>query len=38
MHVRVHRPVVCVVCKAEMAASVADWFHCTTCGAKREWR
>ena len=37
MHIRVHRPVVCVVCRSELpdAPCVAGWFHCTTCGMDR---
>ena len=40
MHIHVHRPTICVVCKAEMAESpdIAGWFRCITCGARRDWR
>lgn len=36
-HTKVHRPVVCVVCKQEMAEYGAlDWFKCLVCGAIRK--
>lgn len=37
MHIHIHRPVICDVCKAEMSQfpGAGDWFHCVICGAKR---
>jgi tRNA(Ile2) C34 agmatinyltransferase TiaS len=37
MRIRVHRPVICHVCKQEMAEyGVLGWFKCLTCGEKRQ--
>lgn len=37
MHIHVHRPVVCEICRAEMSEhpGPAGWFKCIICGAKR---
>jgi hypothetical protein len=37
MHVQVHRPVICEICKAEMnPIGAIGWFRCIICGTLRK--
>lgn len=35
MRIRVHHPVVCIVCKAELPEHMVGVDHCTICGTSR---
>lgn len=39
MHIQVHRPVICGLCRAEMPAEPGPqgWFHCLLCGTERKF-